>query len=110
MTLPEDTQKTLRAYYALLSRVKDGGEGAFLDPGMTLLLIHMGDGEAYHDDLRNTGFFGSNISYALAKLETLGFITGKSEDRDKRRKLYQRTEAGARVATAALARLKRETA
>lgn len=107
MTLPARIQETILGYYRLLDLVKEAGGDYFLDPGMALMLVHMGDRPWYHDRLRATGLFGSNMTYALDRLEARGYITGKTDSTDKRRRVYARTEAGADIASAVLARLER---
>ncbi|WBU54714.1 MarR family winged helix-turn-helix transcriptional regulator [Paracoccus sp. SCSIO 75233] len=77
-----------RLHRLMLDLVKDEFERVGkcdLTPVQGLLLYHLGEAEVSAGELRSRGMYqGSNVSYNLKKLVTMGYVHHERSDQDRR--------------------------
>jgi len=90
-----------RLHRLLLDLVKDEFERLGVDeltPVQAMLLYNLGEFEVSAGELRSRGMYqGSNVSYNLKKLVTMGYVHHERSDTDRRAVRVRLTEQGARI-------------
>lgn len=90
-----------RMHRLMLDLVKDEFERLGIDalnPVQALLLYNMGEAEVSAGELRSRGMYqGSNVSYNLKKLVTMGYVHHERSDIDRRAVRIRLTDAGTAI-------------
>lgn len=90
-----------RLHRLLLDLVKDEFERLGIDemtPVQAMLLYNLGGFEVSAGELRSRGMYqGSNVSYNLKKLVSMGYVHHERSDIDRRAVRVRLTEDGARI-------------
>lgn len=97
----ESLQLLERMHRLMLDLVKDEFERLSrndLTPVQALILYNLGEAEVTAGELRSRGMYqGSNVSYNLKKLVTMGYVHHERCDMDRRSVRVRLTEAGQEV-------------
>lgn len=103
----ESLQLLERLHRLMLDLIKDEFERVGrndLNPVQALLLYNLGESEVSAGELRSRGMYqGSNVSYNLKKLVTMGYVHHERSDQDRRSVRVRLTDSGQDVRDTLLA-------
>lgn len=100
----EQIRAVLAAHRSLMIRARIDR----LDADFALLLVLIGDRTMAVTELVGDAYFGTNVGYALNKLEARGLVARKPSPYDRRVSLVRRTPAGTAIASQLRALLRQQ--